>query len=102
MTYTVKLFVTDDSPPVQREAAERRFRQALEASLGDADLVAPVYTAYLAIAAQYGDTPDPEALTVEERTVLEYWQLAEADALTAVFGLHRHLDEGGYELWLDS
>jgi hypothetical protein len=102
MTYTVKLFVPDDSPPAQREAAERRFCQALEASLGDAALVAPVYTAYLAIAAQHGEAPDPEALTLEERTVLEHWQLAEAQALAAVFGPHRHLDEGGYAIRLDS
>ena len=45
--------------------------------------------------------PDPEALTVEERTVLDHWQQAESEALVAVFGPHRHLDEGGYEIRLD-
>ncbi len=100
MTYALKLFVPDGSTPAQREAAERLFRQTLEACLGDAALVAPVYTAYLAIVGQHGETPDPEALTVEERTVLEHWQLAEAAAMAAVFGPHRHLDEGGYEIAL--
>jgi hypothetical protein len=100
MTYTLKLFVPDGSAPAQREAAERLFRETLEASLGDAALVAPVYTAYLGIVGQHGEAPDPEALTVEERTVLEHWQLAEGAALAAVFGPYRNLDEGGYELAL--
>jgi hypothetical protein len=100
MTYTLRLFVPDGSAPAQREAAERLFRQTLEAALGDAVLVAPVYSAYLAIVGQHGETPDPEALTVEERTVLEHWQQAEGAALVAVFGPHRHLDEGGYEIAL--
>ena len=101
MTYSLKLFVPDGSTPAQREAAERLFRQSLDASLGDAALVEPVYTAYLAILGQHGETPDPEALTVEERTVLEHWQQAEGAAMAAVFGPHRHLDEGGYEIRLD-
>jgi hypothetical protein len=100
MTYTLKLFVPDGSSAAQREAAERLFRETLETSLGDAALVAPVYAAYLAIVGQHGETPDPEALTVEERTVLEHWQQAEGAALAAVFGPYRNLDEGGYELAL--
>ena len=100
MTYTLKLYVPDDTPPGQRQAAERLFREALEAALGDAALVAPVYRAYLNILGQYGETPDPESLTIEERTVLEHWQQAESAALEAVFGPHRHLDEGGYEIVL--
>ncbi|MBE0587711.1 MAG: hypothetical protein IH617_06675 [Hydrogenophaga sp.] len=100
MTYTLQLFVSDDTTPAQRQAAERLFRKALESALGDAALVAPVYAAYQAIVARYGDTPDVEALTVEERTVLEHWQLAETAAIEAVFGPHRHLDEGGYQIVL--
>ncbi|WP_291013739.1 hypothetical protein [Hydrogenophaga sp.] len=101
MTYSLKLFVPEGSAPAKREAAERLFRQSLAASLGDSTLVAPVYTAYLVIVGQHGETPDPEALTVEERTVLEHWQQAEGAALAAVFGPHRNLDEGGYEIRLD-
>jgi hypothetical protein len=100
MTYTLQLYVSDDTTPAQRQAAERLFRQALESALGDAALVAPVYAAYQAIVARYGDTPDVEALTVDERTVLEHWQLAETAAVEAVFGPHRHLDEGGYQIVL--
>ncbi len=100
MTYTLKLYVPDDTSPAQRQAAERLFRQALEEALGDAALVVPVYGAYLSIVAEHGETPDPEALTVEQRTVLESWQLAETAAIEAVFGPHRHLDEGGYQIVL--
>lgn len=100
MTYSLQLYVSDDTTPAQRQAAERLFRKALEAALGDAALVVPVYAAYQAIVARYGDTPDVEALTVEERTVFEHWQLAETAAVEAVFGPHRHLDEGGYQIVL--
>jgi hypothetical protein len=98
MNYTVKLYVPDDTSPAQRQAAERLFRQALEAALGDASLVVPVYVAWQAIVAEHGETPDPESLSVDQRTVLESWQQAERAALEAVFGPHRHLDEGGYDL----
>lgn len=100
MTYTLKLYVPDDTPPGQRQAAERLFRQALEASLGDAALVVPVYAAWQAIVAEHGETPDPEALSVDQRMVQESWQQAERAALEAVFGPHRHLDEGGYAIGL--
>lgn len=98
MSYRLRLFVSDDTTPAQRQAAERAFRQALEAALGDPALVLPVHAAWQHLAAQHGEAPDMEALTVEERMVFETWQLAEAAALTAVFGPHRHLDEGGYEI----
>lgn len=102
MSYLLRLFVSDDTTPAQRQAAERLFCRALETSLGDASLVAPVYSAYQQLAARHGETPDMEALTVEERLVFETWQLAEGAALHAVFGPHRHLDEGGYEITLDA
>jgi len=100
MTYTLTLYVPDDTTPAQRQAAERLFCNALETTLGDAALVVPVYRAYQAIVAEHGETPDPEALTVEQRTVLESWLLAETEAMQAVFGPHRHLDEGGYQIRL--
>ena len=100
MTYTLKLFVSDDTSPAQRQAAERLFREALENALGDAALVAPVYAAYQRIAALYGESPDMEVLTVDERTLFEHWQLAEAAAPAAVWGPYRSLDEGTYEIVL--
>lgn len=98
MNYTLKLYVPDDTPPGQRDAAERQFRRALETALGDAALVAPVYAAWQAIVAEHGHTPEPQVLSVEQRTVLESWQQAERAALEAVFGPHRYLDEGGYDI----
>lgn len=98
MNYTLKLHAPDETSPAQRQAAERLFRRALEEALGDAALVVPVHAAYQAIVAQHGEAPDTEALTVEERTVLEHWLIAESAAIEAVFGPHRHLDEGGYEI----
>ena len=100
MTYSLKLYVPDGTTEEQRRAAEKVFRQALESALGDANLVAPVYAAYLRIVAQYGQTPDPEAMTAKERLVLEHWFQAESAALQAVFGPHRHQDEGGYDIGL--
>jgi hypothetical protein len=100
MNYNVRLYVPEDTSPAQRQAAERLFRQALEAALGDAALVAPVYAAWQAIVAEHGETPDVQALSVDQRMVQESWQQAERAALEAVFGPHRHLDEGGYEIRL--
>ncbi|MDO9199935.1 MAG: hypothetical protein Q8K34_05390 [Hydrogenophaga sp.] len=100
MTYTLKLFVSDDTSPAQRQGAERLFREALETTLGDPALVAPVYAAYQRIAALHGEAPDVDALTVDERMLFEHWQLAEAAALSAVWGPYRSLDEGTYEIVL--
>lgn len=100
MTYTLKLYVPDGASSAERAAAERRFRQALEEALGDASLVVPVHAAVQRLQALHGEHPDPDALSLDERTVLEMWQMAEAAAFEAVWGPHRHLDEGGYEILL--
>lgn len=100
MTYTLKLFVPDDTTPAQRELAECRYRDALESALGDGSLVAPVYTAYLRIAAVHGESPDLDALSDGERLVFDQWQAAEAAAMEAVFGPHRHMGEGLVEIRL--
>ncbi|MDR7148690.1 hypothetical protein J2W49_000618 [Hydrogenophaga palleronii] len=102
MTYSLKLFVPDDTTPAQREAAERRFRDALEGALGDASLVAPVYSAYLRIAAVHGEDPGADALSDGERLVFDQWQAAEAAAMEAVFGPHRHMGEGLVEIRLQA
>ena len=93
MNYSLRLLVPDDTTPEQRRAAERRFCDVLEATLGDATLVAPVYAAYLRIVGQHGEAPGLDALTDEERLVLEQWQAAESAAREAVFGPHRHMGE---------
>lgn len=98
MSYTLTLFDADGASDVQRRAAEQRFCQVLEATLGDASLVAPVYSAYLRIVAAYGEAPSPDLLTDAERTIFDQWQAAETAAVVAVFGPHRHLGDAMYEI----
>ncbi len=98
MSYTLTLFDADDTSDAQRRAAEQRFRQVLEATLGDTDLVAPVYRAHLRIVATYGEAPSPDLLTEAERTIFEQWQTAETAAVVAVFGPHRHMGDAMYEI----
>jgi hypothetical protein len=98
MSYTVKLFDAEGESETRRRAAESRFRQALEESLGDASLVLPVYLAYQRIAAEYGEQPDVAALTDAEREIVEQWQSAETAAITAVFGPLRNMGDGMYEI----
>lgn len=98
MSYTLTLFDADGASDAQRRAAEQRFRQVLEATLGDASLVAPVYRAYLRVVEACGEVPSPERLTDAERTIVEQWQAAEAAAVMAVFGPHRHLGDVMYEI----
>ena len=97
MTYRLKLYEADVSPAQLREA-ERRFRDALEAALGDAALVAPVYQAYLRIVATYGEAPDADSLTDAERMVFEQWQAAETAAVAAAFGPNRFMGDAMYEI----
>lgn len=98
MTYALKLYVPDDTSSAQREAAHRLFRDALEASLGGAELVWPMHHMHRSIVQQYGEAPDEDDLSTEQRLVFDAWQQAEAAALEAVFGPYRNLDEGGYEI----
>ena len=103
MHYTLTLYDANGasdaaSDAAQRQRAERRFRQVLEDTLGDASLVAPVYTAYQRIVGTYGDAPDPDVLTDAERAVFEQWQQAEAAAVTAVFGPMRAMGDATFEI----
>ena len=43
MSYTLKLHASEDVSRQELQSAEQRFKAALEATLGDASLVAPVY-----------------------------------------------------------
>jgi hypothetical protein len=98
MSYTLRLRGFDDASKEECRAAEQRYRTALEATLGDAALVAPVYGAYLKIVAAYGDAPDPEALTDAELEIFHHWQAAESAAITAAFGPHRYLEDAWFEI----
>ncbi len=97
MTYSLILYEADVSD-VERRAAELRFRRALEETLGDASLVAPVYRAYLRIVGSYGDTPDPDSLTDAERAIFDQWQAAETAAVAAAFGPNRYMGDAMYEI----
>ena len=101
MSYRVQLYAFDDASDAERRSAERRFCQALEAELGDASLVGPVYQAYQRLVAAYGEQPDLEALTSDEREVFSAWQAAESAALTAALGPHRYMGDAEFVIRLD-
>jgi hypothetical protein len=99
MTYCLVLYDADASD-AQRKDAEQRFREALESTLGAADLVVPVYRAYLRIIAAHGDAPAREALTDAEREILDHWRAAENAAIAAAFGPNRYMGDAMYEIRL--
>ena len=100
MTYRLRFEAgdLDGVSPSQRREAEQRFRDALETSLGDAALVAPIHAAYQHIVSVYGDDPSSDALSDAEREVMTQWQAAEAAAVTAAFGPNRYMDEPRFEI----
>jgi hypothetical protein len=100
MTYSLILYEADGASDLQRREAEQRFRKALEAELGDAALVAPVYSAYLRIVAAYGETPPPDTLTDAEQAIFDQWQAAETAAVAAAFGPNRYMGDAMYEIRL--
>lgn len=98
MTYQVIIFDSDGATPEQKAAAARRFREVLEAQLGDSDLVVPVYLAFRRIAAAYGESPDLLALSEAEREIWEQWSSAEGEAVAAAFGTHRYMGDAMYRI----
>ena len=98
MSYTLKLYAFEDASPQQLAAAEQRFRKALDASLGDASLVAPVHAAYRRMVAIYGEHPAQEVLSPEELEIFSQWQAAEAAALTAALGPNRYMGDAQFEI----
>ena len=100
MSYILILTSFDEASEKERQEVEQRFRGALDAALGSAELVVPTYTAYLQILGTYGEAPDLELLPSAEREVLEQWQAAESAAMTAAFGPNRYMDEARFEIRL--
>ena len=98
MSYTLRLYAFEDATPEQLQAAELRFRQALDETLGDASLVLPVYHAYRRIVGIYGEAPAPDTLTDAEQQVFDQWQAAELAAVTAAIGPQRHMGEAQFEI----
>lgn len=98
MDYTVKIFHSEDVPPADREAAATRFRAALEASLGDASLVAPVYRAWLRLLQAHGEDARPWDLSPAEQLLADQWEAAELAAIQAAFGAERYMGDAHFEL----
>ena len=101
MSYTVKIFASEDVPNSERLLAAERFRQALETTLGDAALVPPVYRAYLRLFQVWGDHERPWPVTDAELLLAEQWEAAELAATQAAFGENRYLGDAHYELIVD-
>ncbi|CDS54684.1 FIG00931666: hypothetical protein [Polaromonas sp. CG9_12] len=98
MSYTLKLYAFEDASPQQLQAAELRFRKALDESLGDASLVAPVHAAYRRMVATYGEHPSQDILSPEELEIFTQWQAAEAAALNAALGPNRYMGDAQFEI----
>lgn len=99
MSYTVKLYAFEDASPAQLQAAEQRFRQALDESLGDECLVAPVHAAYRRIVATYGENPVDNVLSPGELEIFGQWRAAESAAMTAALGPNRYMGDAQFEIF---
>ena len=98
MSYQLKLYAFEDASPAQLQAAEQRFRQALDQSLGDESLVAPVHAAYRRIVATYGESPAEDVLSPGELEIFNQWQAAELAAMTAALGPNRYMGDAQFEI----
>jgi hypothetical protein len=98
VSYRLKLYAFEEASPQQLQAAEQRFRRALDAALGDESLVLPVYAAYCKLVSVYGEAPSEDALAPHELELFSQWQAAEAAALTAALGPDRYMGEAQFEI----
>ena len=98
MSYTVRIFATEDIGEAEREQAVVRFKVALEASLGDAGLVVPVYRIWLKLYQAYGDHPRPWPISDAEQLLADQWEAAELAATQAAFGVNRYMGDAHFEL----
>lgn len=102
LPFTVDLWLDAEVSDKQRLRATDLFTSTLIEHLGDATLVWPSYQAFLRILQTQGsgsaETIDVENLSDAERHLFESWRLAETAALERVFGPHRHMGEGLYEI----
>lgn len=98
MAYTLKIFPGEDATEAQIANAQKRFRTALEQSLGDAELVIPVYQAYLRLSQTYGDSAQPWPLSADEQLLATHWETAELAASQAAFGKERYMGDFQFEI----
>ena len=99
LTFTVKIFYADDVSDAERELAAKRFRVALEHTLGDANLVGPCYSAYRKLFQQYSDHSRPWPVTSAEQVLIDQWEAAELAATQAASGSHRYLGDADFEIF---
>jgi hypothetical protein len=98
MAYKLKIFTAEDVGEGERESAAKRFRAALNESLGDENMVLPVYQAYLKLLQIYGDQPRPWPVSSSEQTLAAHWEAAELAATQAAFGAERYMGDAHFEL----
>ena len=98
MGYKLKIFAPEDVTQTEHQNAEKRFRDALDNSLGDESLVLPVYQAYLRLLQAHGDSPRPWPVTPAEQLLADQWEAAELAATQAAFGVHRYMGDAQFEL----
>lgn len=98
MPYLLNIFTADEVSNSQRDLAVKRFRTALEETLGDERLVLPCYKAYLKLFQLYSEHPHPWPITPAEQILAEQWEAAELAATQAAFGQHRYLGDADFEI----
>jgi hypothetical protein len=100
MAYVLKIFAAEDVSDAERQAADLRFRHALEEALGSADLVAPVLRAYRRLLSQHADQERPWPITDAEQLLVDQWEAAETAAIRAAFGADRYMGDADFELFV--
>ncbi|MBC7610711.1 MAG: hypothetical protein H7228_14265 [Polaromonas sp.] len=102
MSYTVRIFASEDIGDTERGRAAQRFMDALEDTLGDSSLVVPVYRIWLKLYQAYGDQPRPWPITDAEQLLADQWEVAELAATQAAFGVNRYMGDAHFELDISS
>lgn len=98
MSYTLRIFASEEITEADRDQAVQRFRMALESSLGSEDLVMPVYQAYQKLVRIHGDHSRLWPITPAEQEIVDQWEAAELMATQAAFGVNRYLGDADFEL----
>lgn len=98
MAYSLKIFTAEDVTEPECALAEKRFRAALDAALGSAAMVLPVYGVYTRLVMLHGDAERPWPITADEQLLVDNWEAAELAAKEAAFGVNRYLGDADFEL----
>ena len=98
MLYQLRIFTADDVSDAERAAATLRFRSVLDAALGDAALVLPIYVVYARLLLAHADAERPWPVSTDEQLLIDQWEQAELAATQATFGVNRYLGDADFEL----